>query len=168
MLLAACATPSREPPPGAESELALIAVALVGVPYRYGGEDPATGFDCSGLVRFAARNALAVELPRRAVEIGEVGSEVEPDRLRSGDLVFFNTLGRPYSHVGIYLGDDRFVHAPTRGGWVRIERLSLRYWRTRFDGARRIVRAQDEGHGATATADRAAERALTPAAIQGH
>jgi cell wall-associated NlpC family hydrolase len=144
VLVAACAVPSRPPPPGAASELALTAAALVGVPYHYGGEDPATGFDCSGLVRYAARSALAIELPRQAEDIGQVGTEVRPDRLRSGDLVFFNTLGRPYSHVGIYLGDDRFVHAPTRGGRVRIERLSQRYWQARFDGARRLAPAPEE------------------------
>lgn len=147
-LLVACATPTPVSPPGAGSELALVAAALVGVPYRRGGEDPATGFDCSGLVRFAARSALAIELPRQAEEIGRLGVGIEVERLSSGDLVFFNTLGRPYSHVGIYLGDDRFVHAPTLGGRVRIERLSQRYWRTRFDGARRIVPLPDEAKGA--------------------
>ncbi len=157
MLVAGCAVPTRAPPPGAASELALTAVALVGVPYRYGGEDPATGFDCSGLVRFAARSALAIELPRQAEDIGQIGTEVGAGRLRSGDLVFFNTLGRPYSHVGIYLGDDRFVHAPTRGGSVRIERLSQRYWQARFDGARRLAPAPGETVvGAPAIGDAAA------------
>jgi cell wall-associated NlpC family hydrolase len=152
VLLAACASPSRVPPPGAASELALTAAALVGVPYRLGGEDPARGFDCSGLVRFAARTALAIELPRQTEDLGRVGTEVRPDQLRSGDLVFFNTLGRPYSHVGIYLGDDRFVHAPTRGGRVRIERLTQQYWLARFDGARRIAPSPDEATGAAGPA----------------
>lgn len=137
-LVAGCAVMRAPPPSGSGSEVALAAVALVGVPYRYGGEDPATGMDCSGLVRFVVRGALGLELPRQAEAMGRVGIEVERTQLRPGDLVFFDTLGRPFSHVGVYLGDGQFVHAPTQRGQVRIERLSQRYWATRFNGARRL------------------------------
>jgi len=136
--------PARGQPAGGSAELALSAIALVGAPYRPGGEDPVTGFDCSGLVRYAARVALGVHLPRRAEEIGRSGSPVPASQLQPGDLVFFNTLGRSYSHVGVYLGDDRFVHAPTRRGQVRVEAMSQTYWRQRYDGARRLLPAAAE------------------------
>lgn len=138
-VLAGCAVPPRPVPASdAGAQFALAALALVGVPYRLGGEDPATGLDCSGLVRVAARSALGIELPRQAEAMSQVGEAVDPTQLRVGDLVFFNTQGRPYSHVGIYLDDGNFVHAPTQRGVVRVERLWQSYWRTRFDGARRI------------------------------
>lgn len=138
LMLVGCAV---APPPvsrGAGADVALAAIGQVGVPYRHGGSDPASGFDCSGLVRFVAREVLGVDLPRHAEAIGRVGVNVDPDWLEPGDLVFFNTLGRPFSHVGVYVGNGEFVHAPTRGGTVRIERLAQTYWRTRFDGARRL------------------------------
>lgn len=150
--LAGCAVPTRPPPSDAAgAQFALAALALVGVPYRLGGEDPATGLDCSGLVRVAARRALGVELPRQAEAMSRVGEPVDPAQLQTGDLVFFNTLGRPFSHVGIYLDDGHFVHAPTQRGVVRVERLSQSYWRARFDGARRIgngVRGSPAASGA--------------------
>lgn len=120
------------------AELALGAISLVGTPYRHGGDRPASGFDCSGLVRYVAGSALGVELPRQAEAISRVGLEVRVQQLQPGDLVFFNTRGRPFSHVGVYLGDEQFVHAPARQGQVRIERMSLPYWRSRFNGARRL------------------------------
>jgi len=126
-------------PAGGSADLALSAIALVGSPYRSGGEDPVTGFDCSGLVRYAARVSLGMQLPRRAEEISRSGRAVPATQLQPGDLVFFNTLGRPYSHVGVYLGNERFVHAPTQRGQVRIEAMSQPYWRQRFDGARRLL-----------------------------
>lgn len=137
-LFAGCAVAPRPQPSAGGSELALTAIGLVGVPYRHGGDDPASGLDCSGLVRFAAYGALGIVLPRQAEAISRIGAEVAESQLQSGDLVFFNTLDRPYSHVGVYLGDDRFVHAPAQRGFVRIERLSQPYWRTRFNGARRL------------------------------
>lgn len=119
-------------------ELVLSAIGLIGVPYRYGGTDPTSGLDCSGLVNFVARSALGMTLPRQSEAMVEVGLAVERQALEPGDLVFFNTLGRPFSHVGVYLGDDLFVHAPTRGGRVRIESMTRPYWAKRYNGARRL------------------------------
>jgi cell wall-associated NlpC family hydrolase len=138
VLVAGCAVTRTVPPEGSGSQIALTAIALVGVPYRYGGEDPATGMDCSGLVRYVVRGTLGFELPRQAEAMSRIGTGVEPAQLRPGDLVFFDTLGRPYSHVGVYLGDGQFVHAPTQRGQVRIERLSQPYWASRYNGARRL------------------------------
>ena len=164
-LLAGCAVAPRPQPPAGGSQLALTALGLVGVPYRYGGDDPASGLDCSGLVRFAALGALGIELPRQAEAISRLGAEVAESQLQSGDLVFFNTLGRPYSHVGVYLGDDRFVHAPTQRGFVRIEQLSQSYWRTRFSGARRLDPAgETNGPAAAVAATAAPERTSDPLA----
>lgn len=124
------------------ADIALRALAHLGAPYRYGGDDPGRGFDCSGLVRYVFRDALGVELPRRTEEIGRGGLAIERDRLQPGDLVFFNTLGRAFSHVGIYIGDGRFVHAPARRGRVRVDALDEVYWAMRFDGARRLAASQ--------------------------
>lgn len=121
------------------SNLAFLAVSLAGVQYKYGGNSPDTGMDCSGLVRFVFKEAANKDLPRSSEEISRVGSAVEDHELRPGDLVFFNTLKRAFSHVGIYLGEDKFIHSPASGGKVRIESMSLRYWKQRFNGARRIV-----------------------------
>ncbi len=122
---------------GSAADLVLRALALLETPYRYGGRTPA-GFDCSGFVGFVFRESAGVELPRRSEEIGRVGERLAPRALAAGDLVFFNTLGRRFSHVGIYVGEDRFVHAPTRGGRVRVELLSDPYWAARYNGARRV------------------------------
>jgi cell wall-associated NlpC family hydrolase len=119
-------------------EVVIEAMALIGVPYRNGGESPQTGMDCSGFVRYVFRAALGVDLPRRAVDLGEIGESVRPSELQAGDLVFFNTLGRAHSHVGIYVGEGRFVHAPSQRGVVRMEEISKRYWIERFDGVRRL------------------------------
>lgn len=115
------------------------ALSLLGVAYRRGGDDAAEGLDCSGFVRLVFAQSLAVELRRRARDISRHGRAVARDDLRPGDLVFFDTLHRTFSHVGIYLGGGAFVHAPAAGGEVRVESLSLPYWRTRFSGARRIT-----------------------------
>lgn len=133
------------------ADLALQALSFVGVPYRFGGEDPARGFDCSGLVRHVARVVLGLDLPRTSEAIARVGQSVARDALQGGDLVFFNTLGHRNSHVGVYIGDGRFVHAPTRNGVVRVEALDDRYWRTRFNGARRV-------HAGAATASATVDR----------
>ena len=138
LLSATPGLPRAQPASGGAAELVLGAIGLIGTPYRHGGERPDSGFDCSGLVRYVARDALGVELPRQAEAISRVGVEVGPRQLRPGDLVFFNTLGRPYSHVGLYVGDGQFVHAPARRGRVRLERLTLPYWAARYDGARRL------------------------------
>ena len=135
----------RAQPAGAAAELVLGAIGLIGVPYRYGGDDPSLGLDCSGLVRFVVRRALGVQLPRQSEAISRMGAEVGRQELQPGDLVFFNTLGRPYSHLGVYLGDDRFVHAPARQGQVRVEQMTQPYWRNRFNGARRLELLAPDG-----------------------
>jgi cell wall-associated NlpC family hydrolase len=139
LLCAALAQQARAQPAGGAAELALGALSLVGVPYRLGGDDPSTGLDCSGLVRYAAAVALGLQLPRRAEDIARAGAEVATTDLGPGDLVFFNTQGRPFSHVGVYLGDGRFVHAPTQRGRVRIDNMTDPYWWRRIDGGRRLA-----------------------------
>jgi cell wall-associated NlpC family hydrolase len=115
------------------------AIDLLGVRYRYGGSSPEAGFDCSGFVSHVFHEGLGVILPRTSKELSKSGEAISRDDLRPGDLVFFNTMRNAFSHVGIYLGDDQFVHAPRRGGRVRIEDLRGSYWRKHFDGARRIT-----------------------------
>lgn len=120
-------------------ELVVRALSHVGVGYRRGGESPETGFDCSGLVRHVFREALGLVLPRISHDISRMGETIGRDELQPGDLVFFNTRRRVYSHVGIYLGEHRFVHAPASGGEVRVEDMRQRYWSQRYNGARRIA-----------------------------
>jgi cell wall-associated NlpC family hydrolase len=120
-------------------ELAIYALGLIGVDYRYGGNSPEHGLDCSGLVRYVFQEVVGVSLPRTAREMARLGGRVAPGDLKAGDLVFFNTRSSPFSHVGIYLGDDRFIHAPHRGGEVEIVAMSQRYWQQRYDGARRLI-----------------------------
>jgi cell wall-associated NlpC family hydrolase len=124
------------------SDLVVQALALLGTPYRYGGVSPESGFDCSGLVRHVFGSVLEREFPRRSEDMRALGESVSRAELQPGDLVFFNTLRRAFSHVAIYIGEGRFVHAPARNGRVRIEGLDDRYWAARFDGARRVVAAQ--------------------------
>ncbi len=114
------------------------ALGLLGIHYRLGGNTPESGFDCSGMVRYVFQNALGLDLPRRAIEISRVGAKVGREELKPGDLVFYRTLRRAVSHVGIYLGDNRFIHAPSAGGRVRVDDMSESYWATRFVGARRV------------------------------
>jgi len=116
-----------------------MALSLVGTPYASGGGSPDPGFDCSGLVAYVFAHAAELRLPRNTFDLARIGAAVSPGELRAGDLVFYNTQHRPYSHVGIYLGGARFVHAPSTGGAVRIEQMDLRYWAQRFDGARRVA-----------------------------
>lgn len=121
------------------ASLALEAMSLVGIHYKLGGTSPEKGLDCSGLVRYVFREAHGTELPRTSSEISRVGEKIDKKDLQPGDLVFFNTLRRAFSHVGIYLGDNKFIHAPSSGGAVRIESMDLGYWKSRFNGARRII-----------------------------
>jgi len=120
------------------SELAVQALSMLGINYRYGGTSPETGLDCSGLVRYVFKEAWGTDLPRTSAEISRVGEKVDKVDLRPGDLVFYNTLRRGFSHVGIYLGDRKFIHSPSAGGQVRIEDMDVAYWKKRFNGARRI------------------------------
>lgn len=128
----------RDPDPK-RNELVLIALSQVGAPYRWGGHSPLTGFDCSGLVVYVYQQALQLKLPRTTFAQARGGQPIDPQALRPADLVFFNTLGPAFSHVGIYIGNARFVHAPTSGSNVQIDRLHLPYWTGRFDGGRRLI-----------------------------
>jgi cell wall-associated NlpC family hydrolase len=112
---------------------------LLGVHYRHGGRVAATGFDCSGLVRHVFLEAQGMALPDTSREMSRVGEKIGRESMQPGDLVFYNTLQRAFSHVGIYLGDNRFIHAPSTGSEVRIENMNSPYWATRFNGARRIL-----------------------------
>jgi cell wall-associated NlpC family hydrolase len=124
----------------AGSDIALRALAHVGVRYRYGGNTPETGFDCSGLVRWVFRDLPEIQLPRASRDMSLMEAPaVDPEALVAGDLVFFRISGRSVSHVGIYVGDGRFVHAPSRGGKVRVDRLGDHYWSRRYAGARRVL-----------------------------
>ena len=120
------------------AEALLQALLSLGVDYRYGGASPVTGFDCSGLVAHVFLEAWNVRLPRTTREQSQSGMPVSLAELQAGDLVFYDTLQRPYSHVGIYLGDGRFVHAPKTGARVRVESTKTAYWARRYNGARRI------------------------------
>ncbi len=120
-------------------EISIQAMSLVGIPYRWGGNTPESGFDCSGLVRYVVERSASVNLPRTTADMSERGESIEPDEVAPGDLIFFNTTGRPHSHVGIYVGKLRFVNAPSTGGTVRIDYLTNPYWARRFDGIRRVA-----------------------------
>jgi cell wall-associated NlpC family hydrolase len=120
------------------SDLVSSAMGLLGVPYRYGGNDAETGLDCSGLVRLVYEQSLGKILPRRAADQAAATEEIDSSELKPGDLVFFNTMKRAFSHVGIYVGEGKFIHAPRTGAQVRIEDMRMSYWTTRFNGARRV------------------------------
>jgi cell wall-associated NlpC family hydrolase len=121
------------------NDILFRAIGLVGTPYRHGGNTPQSGFDCSGLVDYVFRDVAGVDLPRTAHEISQIDApQVKRDRLESGDIVFFRG-GRKVSHVGIYVGRGRFVHAPNEGGTVRLDFLDAPYWNEHFSGAVRIV-----------------------------
>ena len=119
-------------------DLLFRAMALLGTRYQRGGRSPDTGFDCSGFVGYLYQEVLNLRLPRSAWEIWNHGEEVARETLEPGDLVFFNTMRRPFSHVGVFVGDDKFIHAPAAGGVVRTESLNERYWARRWNGAKRI------------------------------
>lgn len=121
-------------------DIAIYAVSLVGSPYRLGGTSVETGLDCSGFVGHVFKQSAGIVLPRDSQGMSEAAEPLAQDELRPGDLVFFNTLNRVFSHVGIYLGDGRFVHAASsRSGAVMVSSLADRYWRERFDGGRRVA-----------------------------
>ena len=155
ILLTACGhAPARYPPPpastrswpqvtpanpAAASSVLMRALGLVGTPYKYGGNTPESGFDCSGLVNYVYRDMLALNLPRTSRELAAVqGPRLDPRQLAAGDLVFFGSKG-DVSHVGIYVGEGRFVHAPSSGGTVRLDYLDGAYWRDHYTGAKRVL-----------------------------
>jgi cell wall-associated NlpC family hydrolase len=117
------------------SDITFFALGLIDTGYKFGGKNPEAGLDCSGMVSYVFREAN-ISVSGSAANIAKRGREIGKEALQAGDLVFFNTLGRPFSHVGIYIGDGRFVHAPSTNGRVRIDRMSNRYWAKRFEMAR--------------------------------
>ncbi|MBC7996100.1 MAG: C40 family peptidase [Rhizobacter sp.] len=125
----------------ATSGLVVSAMNFLGVPYKRGGNTADNGFDCSGFTRHIYENSLGLLLPRKADEQAKASglAPVKRDELQPGDLVFFNTLKRTFSHVGIYVGEGKFIHAPKPGGEVRVENMGVRYWAKRFTGARRAA-----------------------------
>ena len=123
---------------GKASELVMQAMGLLGVPYKRGGNSEEKGFDCSGFVRYMYEKSVGLVLPRRAEEQAKVTEEISRSELKPGDLVFFNTLKRTFSHVGIYVGDGKFIHAPRPGKAVRVDDMREAYWQQRFNGARRV------------------------------
>ena len=133
------------------SQLLTTAMGLIGVPYRRGGTSEDTGFDCSGFVRAIYQKTAGLTLPRRSDEQAAATATIKKQDLKPGDLVFFNTMRRAFSHVGIYVGEGKFIHAPRTGASVRVESMESKYWATRFNGARRVE-----------TQDRHAVAALAP------
>ncbi len=126
---------------GAGREVVMYALGLLETNYQFGGTNPEAGLDCSGLVMLVYKNALGVSLPRSAAEMASVARPVSKAKLQAGDLVFFKTTDRSFSHVGIYLGDDKFIHAPSSKGKVRIESLANSYFAPRFEGGRTLMSA---------------------------
>lgn len=120
------------------SDLVVNAMGFLGVPYRRGGNSAETGFDCSGFVRAMYEQTVGLLLPRRADEQAAATQMIDRNDLKPGDLVFFNTMRRAFSHVGIYVGDNKFIHSPKPGSQVRVEDMRTAYWEHRFTGARRV------------------------------
>lgn len=123
---------------GQTQNLVLSAMGFMGIPYRWGGASPEAGFDCSGFVQYVFRQAAGLVLPRSSFDQIRQGASVTPSELQPGDLVFFNTMRATASHVGIYIGENRFIHAPRRGKTVEIADFTNVYWQARYDGARRL------------------------------
>jgi cell wall-associated NlpC family hydrolase len=119
-------------------ELVMQSLAMIGVNYKFGGNTPDVGLDCSGLVSYVFHEVAGMVLPRNSQAMSKVGNKIDKTGLQPGDLVFFNTRKRPFSHVGIYIGGQRFVHAPSRGREVEVADMHDRYWQKRFNGARRV------------------------------
>ena len=125
-------------------EVLMQALSLTGIQYKYGGNSPETGFDCSGFVRYVFSQATKITLPPTARAISQMGKTVKKEELQPGDLVFFNTLKSAFSHVGIYMGNNKFIHSPSAGGKVRVENMDNTYWNKRFNGAQRIETAPEQ------------------------
>ena len=130
------ASPAIFTPNPQGSDIVLYALGLLDTGYRFGGRNPAAGLDCSGMVSHIYQSAVGLRLNGSAADMAKNGRPIERNALRPGDLVFFNTLNRPYSHVGIYIGDERFIHAPSSNGKVRIDQMNDRYYAQRFEAAR--------------------------------
>ncbi|HJV05846.1 MAG TPA: C40 family peptidase [Chromobacteriaceae bacterium] len=123
---------------GAGREILMYTLGLLDLDYKFGGSNPDAGLDCSGMVSYIYQNAVGVKLPHNAAQIASVTRPIDSNQMRVGDLVFFNTLNRSYSHMGIYIGDGKFVHAPHTNSTIRVERLDNSYFAARFEGARTI------------------------------
>lgn len=121
------------------SELVVNAMGFLGVPYKWGGNSAETGFDCSGFVVSVYQQSIGLLLPRKAEQQAAATQKIDQTDLQPGDLVFFNTMRRAFSHVGIYVGNGKFIHAPRAGAEIRVESMGGSYWQNRFDGARRVV-----------------------------
>ena len=156
VLLSACGSiPSTEPTaagralrsyftledPVDSTEMVMFALGLLDVGYRFGGRNPDAGLDCSGMVSYIVEQISGRRLPHNAAQIAGITRPIPLSSMQAGDLVFFNTQDRPHSHMGIYMGDGRFVHAPSSRGRIRIEALDNPYFRTRIDGARSLLAA---------------------------
>ena len=145
LLLSACTTtPPAEkslaitPESPTSIDVVMVAMSLAETPYRYGGNSIESGFDCSSFVGHVYKNSVGIELPRSSHELSQVGKALQRSQLQAGDLVFFNTQHRANSHVGIYVGDGKFVHAPRTGARIRVESMNDNYWLSRYNGARRV------------------------------
>jgi cell wall-associated NlpC family hydrolase len=114
------------------------AMQLIGVRYRWGGNTPQSGLDCSGFVRYVFNDTFGFLLPRKSAQMSKVGLQIGKEELQPGDLVFFNTMRHAFSHVGIYVGDNKFIHAPSRGKSIRVDDMTKIYWEKRYNGARRL------------------------------
>jgi cell wall-associated NlpC family hydrolase len=114
------------------------AMQLIGVRYRWGGNTPQSGLDCSGFVRYVFNDTFGFLLPRKSAQMSKVGLQIGKDELQPGDLVFFNTMRHAFSHVGIYVGDNKFIHAPSKGKAIRVDDMTKVYWEKRYNGARRV------------------------------
>ena len=149
------------------SDIVVHAMGFLGVPYRLGGNSIDTGFDCSGFVKAVFEQTLGLALPRRAEQQAAATDNIEKKDLQPGDLVFFNTLRRTFSHVGIYVGNNRFIHSPRPGAEVRVENMDVSYWSRRFDGARRVSpEASEAVRSALAAGEAGAVQAPSAAAAQ--
>lgn len=147
------------------ADLVVNAMGFLGVPYKRGGNSAeAGGFDCSGFVKAMYEQTIGLVLPRKAEQQAAATQKIDKTELKPGDLVFFNTLRRAFSHVGIYVGDGKFIHSPKPGAEVRVESMQSSYWQRRFDGARRVAPGADAAPAAPAEPAALPVQAVVPAA----
>ncbi|GGY25028.1 C40 family peptidase [Paludibacterium paludis] len=123
---------------GAGREILMYTLGLLDLNYRFGGGNPEAGLDCSGMVSYIYRNAVGIKLPHNAAQIASLSRPIDSGSMQVGDLVFFNTMNRSFSHMGIYIGDGKFVHAPRTNSSIRVDRLDNSYFSARFEGARTL------------------------------
>lgn len=126
----------------------LQSISLIGIPYRWGGNTPQSGMDCSGFIRYVFKKSLGINLPRTASEMSRVGKRVSVDALEPGDLIFFNTKRGSNTHVGMYIGDNKFIQSPRTGDTIQVTELTSS-WRSKINGAKRIVQEDEADDGST-------------------